>query len=360
MPRAAVERLSTAVASLDSYDEERDDDPTLDEALDVGARRRSATAMDDDLNVSGGLGAVFELVRDLNRRVDARSLSTADAAARPRPRSATSTASSACSRCPRSCPEARSRCSTSAPRPETRRDWPTSDELRDELAAHGRRRRGHARRSALARDGARHQMADRDKPPRRSADERPRRGRTAPRRPPGPKPGPAAARAERRLRPSGGRPTGRPRERAVAHRDRIRGPTDCAAMAVRRAERPPEATDARPKGPPYAGLARTIGRVTRPPRPDDRPRCDASADRLVRRPAGRRACGGPNDRPMARDRRLSARDSATDRARRSDRPPGDDRLAAIDRAADRPPRRPYAIGRARSTAADSDDRPPAR
>ena len=36
-------------------------------------------AMDDDLNVSGGLGAVFDLVRDLNRRVDARSLSTADA-----------------------------------------------------------------------------------------------------------------------------------------------------------------------------------------------------------------------------------------------------------------------------------------
>ena len=35
--------------------------------------------MDDDLNVSGALGAVFELVRELNRRCDARSLSTADA-----------------------------------------------------------------------------------------------------------------------------------------------------------------------------------------------------------------------------------------------------------------------------------------
>jgi cysteinyl-tRNA synthetase len=55
--RAAVERLSTAVAALDSYEEARDDDPTLDESLEV-ARDRFRTAMDDDLNVSGGLGAV--------------------------------------------------------------------------------------------------------------------------------------------------------------------------------------------------------------------------------------------------------------------------------------------------------------
>ena len=76
--RAAVERLTTAVTALDSYTEERQDDPTLDEALEV-ARAAFKQAMDDDLNVSGGLGAVFELVRDLNRRVDARALSTADA-----------------------------------------------------------------------------------------------------------------------------------------------------------------------------------------------------------------------------------------------------------------------------------------
>ncbi len=76
--RAAVERLSTAVAALDAYEEARDDDPTLDEAIEV-ARDRFRDAMDDDLNVSGGLGAVFELVRDLNSRVAARSLSTSDA-----------------------------------------------------------------------------------------------------------------------------------------------------------------------------------------------------------------------------------------------------------------------------------------
>jgi cysteinyl-tRNA synthetase len=36
--------------------------------------------MDDDLNISPALAAVFDLVRELNRRIDARSLSTADAA----------------------------------------------------------------------------------------------------------------------------------------------------------------------------------------------------------------------------------------------------------------------------------------
>jgi cysteinyl-tRNA synthetase len=35
--------------------------------------------MDDDLNVSAALAVLFDLVRDLNRRIDARSLSTEDA-----------------------------------------------------------------------------------------------------------------------------------------------------------------------------------------------------------------------------------------------------------------------------------------
>jgi cysteinyl-tRNA synthetase len=76
--RAAVERLSTAVAALDSYAEERADDPTLEAELDR-ARHEFRAAMDDDLNVSPALAAVFDLVRETNRRVDARSMSTADA-----------------------------------------------------------------------------------------------------------------------------------------------------------------------------------------------------------------------------------------------------------------------------------------
>src|SRR3990172_8889370 len=80
--RAAIERLSTCVAALDAYADERADDESLPSAL-AAPRGAFKAAMDDDLNVSGALGAVFDLVRDLNRRVDARSLSTADARRRP-------------------------------------------------------------------------------------------------------------------------------------------------------------------------------------------------------------------------------------------------------------------------------------
>ena len=75
---AAVDRLDTAVAALGSYAEPGPDDPALPEAL-AGAREAFGTALDDDLNVSAGLAAVFDLVRDLNRRVESRSMSTHDA-----------------------------------------------------------------------------------------------------------------------------------------------------------------------------------------------------------------------------------------------------------------------------------------
>ncbi len=45
-----------------------------------GARARFEAALDDDLNVSAALAAIFDLVRELNRRIDARQLSVADAA----------------------------------------------------------------------------------------------------------------------------------------------------------------------------------------------------------------------------------------------------------------------------------------
>jgi cysteinyl-tRNA synthetase len=75
---AAVERLSTALADLDSHRSEGADDPTLPDVL-VTARRRFADALDDDLNVSGALAAVFDLVKEVNRRRDGGALSTADA-----------------------------------------------------------------------------------------------------------------------------------------------------------------------------------------------------------------------------------------------------------------------------------------
>jgi len=76
--RKAVERLSTAVAALDSYSENRADEASLEGVI-AAARETFKEAMDDDLNVSVGLAAVFDLVRELNRRLDARTMSTVDA-----------------------------------------------------------------------------------------------------------------------------------------------------------------------------------------------------------------------------------------------------------------------------------------
>ena len=75
---AALERLDTLLTTLEGYSEARDDDPTLSQLLD---RTRSdfEAALDDDLNVSAALAALFDLVRDANRRIAARSISTSDA-----------------------------------------------------------------------------------------------------------------------------------------------------------------------------------------------------------------------------------------------------------------------------------------
>ena len=76
---AAVARLSTLLGTLDSYREAASDDPDLPAVL-AAARAGFAGALDDDLNVSEALAAVFELAREINRRIDLRRLSTGDAA----------------------------------------------------------------------------------------------------------------------------------------------------------------------------------------------------------------------------------------------------------------------------------------
>ncbi len=75
---AAVARLDAALAALEAYGEDRADDPTVATLL-ATAREAFGEALDDDLNVSEGLAAVFDLVRELNRRIEVRSLSTGDA-----------------------------------------------------------------------------------------------------------------------------------------------------------------------------------------------------------------------------------------------------------------------------------------
>ena len=76
---AAVSRLDALVAALAAYREDRSDDETLP-ALLADARAAFGAALDDDLNISEALAATFDLLRELNRRIETRSISTADAA----------------------------------------------------------------------------------------------------------------------------------------------------------------------------------------------------------------------------------------------------------------------------------------
>jgi cysteinyl-tRNA synthetase len=76
---AAVDRLDSLVAGLEAYREDRSDAADLGPELDR-ARARFEAALDDDLNISAALAALFDLVRELNRRIADRGLSTADAA----------------------------------------------------------------------------------------------------------------------------------------------------------------------------------------------------------------------------------------------------------------------------------------
>jgi cysteinyl-tRNA synthetase len=75
---AATGRLATALGTLDAYREDRPDDATLPALLGT-SRGRFVDALDEDLNTSPALAAIFDVVRDLNRRVAERRLSTADA-----------------------------------------------------------------------------------------------------------------------------------------------------------------------------------------------------------------------------------------------------------------------------------------
>ena len=76
---AAVERLDALVAALDRLPRGASRRSRTPDAL-AAAREAFGAALDDDLGISPALAVLFELVRDLNRRIDDRSLSTHDAA----------------------------------------------------------------------------------------------------------------------------------------------------------------------------------------------------------------------------------------------------------------------------------------
>jgi cysteinyl-tRNA synthetase len=134
---SALDRLDALLAALAAYRHDGPDDDGL--AGLIGATRAGfEDALDDDLNIAPALGALFDFIRDVNRRIDARALSTADAA----------TVTSFLHDLDRVlgigpdavedglAPEFETLLEARAAA-RTARDWTESDRLRDELAASG-------------------------------------------------------------------------------------------------------------------------------------------------------------------------------------------------------------------------------
>ena len=133
---AALDRLDALVLALGAYDEDRADADDLSVVID-GAREAFDAALDDDLNVSAALAALFDLVRELNRRLAERSLSSGDAR---RALAAVRDLDRVLGVLPdEEEPLPQEAAALLADREAARaaRDWAASDRLRDELAALG-------------------------------------------------------------------------------------------------------------------------------------------------------------------------------------------------------------------------------
>jgi cysteinyl-tRNA synthetase len=101
------------------------------------ARIAFEAALDDDLNVSAALAVVFDLVRELNRRIDARTLSSDDAERAIEWLRRTDAVLGVLPDPDDVLPEEIRRLLDERVAARAARDWSASDRLRDELAAHG-------------------------------------------------------------------------------------------------------------------------------------------------------------------------------------------------------------------------------
>ena len=382
---AALDRLDAAVAALDAYREDGPGRPDAAGGARRGAREAFGAALDDDLNVSAALAAVFDLVRDLNRRIERRSLSTADAGRAlatlrdldrvlgdpPRRRAdGLEPESPRCStsgrrRAPRATSRPPTGCATSSPARgvavEDTRDgqrWRRTRGGRTWLTSRSRRRaERRGRQARVGRQGADGRVAgpaaDR---PRRAGRQADREGRSlgggrpdrAAR--PGGRGRPARGRAAR-ARPGGrpARPAARPGRGRVAG-DRPRRPPGAVGLGgpARRpiaAARPPTGPLGGPPGArrptghavPWRPLARQRARAAA-----DRPPAAATAPTPDRggRPPGR-GRGRPDRRPTAAAAAVSGTARPPyrgDPRRRSRRPAGrPTAVAAADRGGAGPP-----------------------
>jgi cysteinyl-tRNA synthetase len=132
---AAIDRLDTLVAALEAY---AGDHAGSDVAAELAAARsRFEAALDDDLNVSAALAALFDLVRELNRRIADRTLTTTEAAdglgtLRDLDRVLAILPDAAAD-----LPAGAAELLAARVAARAGRDWAASDRLRDELAALG-------------------------------------------------------------------------------------------------------------------------------------------------------------------------------------------------------------------------------
>src|SRR6185369_7585441 len=129
-------RLDAVLAALAAYAEAGPDDPTLDALLST-TRARFDAAMDDDLNVSAALASVFELVREVNRRIADRRLSTADATRIVALLRELDTVLGIMPEAVEELPEGAAALLEARTAARAARDWAASDRLRDELAELG-------------------------------------------------------------------------------------------------------------------------------------------------------------------------------------------------------------------------------
>jgi cysteinyl-tRNA synthetase len=133
---AAIERIDGLLIALAAYAEDRDDAGDVDEVL-KHARDAFTTALDDDLNISAALAAVFELVREANRRIDARSMSTTDAGRITAWLRDVDRVLGVLPDDPEALDPALQRLLDERAAARTNRDWAASDRLRDALAERG-------------------------------------------------------------------------------------------------------------------------------------------------------------------------------------------------------------------------------
>ena len=133
---AAIDRIDALVLALEAYREEREDSPDLGVELEA-AQARFDAALDDDLNVSAGLAALFDLVRELNRRIADRTLPTSDAARALETLRSIDRVLAILPDATEQLPAAAAELLRAREAARSSRDWAASDRLRDELAALG-------------------------------------------------------------------------------------------------------------------------------------------------------------------------------------------------------------------------------